>query len=144
MAVLARAFCTEPVCSAVAELDPRLKARYHDWVEFIDFWMDHCAANGPSVYALDEQTHRIAGVFIVRDLLWNPAGFEAVFRDDHSKALTPWMHFLWYLDEQAGRRLLALGEASKAGKLGDFVDLWFLGVHPDFRGHKVDPGNTVQ
>ena len=70
MAVLARAFCTEPVCTAVAELDPRLKARYHDWVEFIDFWMDHCAANGLSVYALDEQTHRIAGVFIVRDLLW--------------------------------------------------------------------------
>ena len=34
--VLARAFCTEPMCSRVAEINPEMKTNLHDWVEFID------------------------------------------------------------------------------------------------------------
>lgn len=135
-AVLARAFCTEPVCSAIAELDPKMKTNYHDWVEFVDFWMDHCSTNGLSVYALDEQNHRIAGVFIVRDLLFFPAGFEETYKtgkEADSKTLTPWMNFLWDLDTMASEHFAPLAIGGK----GKFVDLWFLGVHPDYRGRKI-------
>ena len=68
-AVLARAFCTEPACSDVAEIKPEMKTEYIDWLEFIDYWMEHCSTNGLSVVALDKDNCRVAGVFIVRDLL---------------------------------------------------------------------------
>ena len=45
-AVLARSFCTEPVCDALGKLNLMMKTHYHDWVEFVDYWMDHCATNG--------------------------------------------------------------------------------------------------
>ena len=130
--VLSRAFCTEPVVDALAENKPEMKAHLHDWVEFVEFWMDHCSSNELSVYALDEEEHRIAGVFIVRDLFWYPDNFEKTY-NNKSKVLTPWMNFLWYLDEQAGKNF----EPMKNPKQGDFVDLWFLGVHPDYRGNKI-------
>jgi GNAT superfamily N-acetyltransferase len=131
--VLARAFCTEPVVTALGKADPKMDAKLHDWVEFVEHWMDHCSTNGLSVYALDETNHRIAGVFIVRDLFWCPDGFEKSFRHDHSKVLTPWMHFLWDLDAMAGKNFEPLRNA----KQGEAVDLWFLGVHPDYRGNRI-------
>merc|ERR1712184_228578 len=99
-AVLARAFCSEPACSDVAEVRPDMKTEYIDWLEFVDYWMDHCSTNGLSVVALDKENSRVAGVFIVRDLLMVPPGF-----DDKYKSETK--------------------------------TLWFLGVHPDYRGNKI-------
>ena len=78
----------------------------------------------------DEKSHRIAGVFIVRDLLMKPPGFEEKYSSDE-KTLTPWMQFLWHMDAEATKLKPELGEPGKA------VDLWFLGVHPDFRGNKI-------
>ena len=52
LVVLSRAFCTEPVCDAIAEIDPKMKTNFLDWVEFVDYWMDHCSTNGMSVVAL--------------------------------------------------------------------------------------------
>merc|ERR1712088_63507 len=52
-AVLARAFCSEPACSDVAEVRPDMKTEYIDWLEFVDYWMDHCSTNGLSVVALE-------------------------------------------------------------------------------------------
>ena len=52
LVVLSRAFCTEPVCDAIAEIDPKMKTSFLDWVEFVDYWMDHCSTNGMSVVAL--------------------------------------------------------------------------------------------
>ncbi len=132
VAVLARAFCTEPVCAAVGEVDPKFATPYHEWIEFVDYWGDHCSTNGMSVYALDEKNHRIAGVFIVRDLLYFPPGFEDKYRA-HDRSLCPWMQFLWHLDDTASKKLPLLA----TGAPGNFVDLWFLGVHPDYRGHKI-------
>jgi len=40
----------------------------------------------------------VAGVFIVRDLLMKPEGFEEKYTSD-KKTLTPWMNFLWWMDE---------------------------------------------
>jgi hypothetical protein len=74
--VLSRAFVTEPVCAAVAEIKPEMKTNLHDWVEFVDYWMDHCSNNNMSVIALDTVGHRLAGVFIVKDPLMVPAGFD--------------------------------------------------------------------
>ena len=52
LVVLSRAFCTEPVCDAISEVDPKMKTNFLDWVEFVDYWMDHCSTNGMSVVAL--------------------------------------------------------------------------------------------
>ena len=130
--VEARAFCTEPVVSNLGKNNPEMVANLGDWVEFIDHWMDHCSSNGMSVYALDEENHRIAGVFIVRDLLWCPEEFERTYRNS-SKVLTPWMNFLWHLDNMGADNFAPLKQA----KLGEVVDLWMLSVHPDYRGLKV-------
>ena len=128
--VLARAFCSEPVCSAVGEVRPEMKTNLHDWVEFVDYWMDHCASNGLSVIALDVEKSRIAGVFIIRDLLMVPPGFHTKYTSDN-KTLTPWMNFLWYMDAEATKKMPELGEVGKA------IDLWFLGVLPEYRGNRI-------
>merc|ERR1712168_835269 len=75
-AVLARAFCSEPACSDVAEVRPDMKTEYIDWLEFVDYWMEHCSTNELSVVALDEENCRVAGVFIVRDLLMVPLALK--------------------------------------------------------------------
>ena len=128
--VLSRAFVTEPVCSAIAEIKPEMKTHLHDWVEFVDYWMDHCCSNNMSVIALDAKHHRVAGVFIVRDLLMIPPGFDKKYSSD-AKTLTPWMQFLWYMDAEATKVMPELAEKGAA------VDFWFLGVHPDYRGHGI-------
>lgn len=127
---LSRAFVTEPVCSAIAEIKPEMKTELHDWVEFVDYWMDHCSSNGMSVMAIDEEKHRVAGAFIVRDLLMIPEGFDQKYSSD-AKTLTPWMQFLWHMDKKATEKMPELGEKGAA------VDFWFLGVHPDYRGNKI-------
>ena len=132
MVVLARAFCTEPVCNAIADLRPEMKTEFLDWIEFVDYWMDHCSTNGLSVVAMDEKNHRVAGAFIVRDLFYFPPGFLHTFGDE-KKTLTPWMQFLLHLDKEAQKVYRPLAEA----KRGDACDLWFLGVHPDYRGLKI-------
>ena len=48
-----------------------------------------------------------------------------------AKTLTPWMQFLWYMDTEATKIIPQLREKGKA------VDLWFLGVHPDYRGRNI-------
>ena len=135
MIVLARAFCTEPVCSAVVEIRPDLVSRFHDWVEFVECWMDHCSTNNLSVIAIDVKNHRVAGAFIARDFFFFPQGFLETFgpEADSDKSLRPWMSFLLHLDSEAQRAHLPLAQA----KLGDAVDLWLLGVHPDYRGRKI-------
>ena len=72
----------------------------------------------------------MAGVFIVRDLLMVPEGFDIKY-SSKEKTLTPWMQFLWHMDREATKKMPELGESGKA------VDLWFLGVHPDYRGNKI-------
>jgi len=129
-AVLSRAFCSEPACSDVAEVRPDMKTEYIDWLEFVDYWMEHCSTNGLSVVALDKENCRVAGVFIVRDLLMVPPGFDDKYKSD-AKSLSPWMGFLWHMDSEAIKKMPELGEPGKA------VDLWFLGVHPDYRGNKI-------
>ena len=57
LVVHSRAFCTEPVCDAIAEIDPKMKTNFLDWVEFVDYWMDHCSTNGMSVVALRKLNH---------------------------------------------------------------------------------------
>ena len=88
--------------------------------------MEHCSTNGLSVVALDGENCRVAGVFIVRDLLMVPPGFEDKYKSD-GKSLSPWMGFLWHMDREAIKKMPELGEPGKA------VDLWLLGVHPDYR-----------
>ena len=60
LAVLARAFCTEPVCSSLAKLDPAKEATFLDWLEFVDYWMDHCSSNGLSVIAMGTITSALS------------------------------------------------------------------------------------
>ena len=63
LVVLSRAFCTEPVCDAIAEIDPKMKTSFLDWVEFVDYWMDHCSTNGMSVVAFRKlNRHKLANL----------------------------------------------------------------------------------
>ena len=128
--VLARSFCTEPVVNALAEIKPEMKTNLHDWVEFIDYWMDHCASNGMSTVAIDVEKCSIAGVVITRDLLMVPPGFKEKYTSD-KKTLSPWMNFLWHMDSEATKKMPELGEPGKA------VDFWMGGVHPDYRRNKI-------
>ena len=107
-----------------------MKTEYIDWLEFVDYWMDHCSTNGLSVVALDKENSRVAGVFIVRDLLMVPPGFDDKYKSE-TKTLSPWMGFLWHMDAEAIKKMPELGEPGKA------VDLWFLGVHPDYRFNPI-------
>ena len=59
-----------------------MKTGYIDWLEFVDYWMEHCSTNGLSVIALDKENCRVAGVFIVRDLLMVPPGFDDKYKSD--------------------------------------------------------------
>ena len=128
--VLSRAFCTEPVVDARGQADFKHRATVKDWIEFVDFWMDHCSTNGLSVVCIDPIDHRVAGSFIVRDLLMIPPGFDDMYSSDDA-VLTPWMQFLWHMDAKASEVEAGLTETGAA------VDLWFLGVHPDYRGRRI-------
>jgi len=128
--VLSRAFCFEPLTARLAEIKPEMKADLCDWFEFVGYFMDHCSSNGISVIAVDTDTGRVAGSFIVRDLLWMPAGFMEKYTSDE-KSLSPLVNFLCYVDEEAMKKMPELGETGKT------VDLWMLGVHPDYRGNKI-------
>jgi hypothetical protein len=119
--VLGRAFCSEPIVMKRGLVDARHKASIKDWVEFVDYWMDHCSTNGLSVMCLDPHNHRVAGAFIVRDLLMIPDGFDEKYSNE-GNVLTPWMQFLWHMDRKATEVEPGLSEAGAA------VDLWFLGV----------------
>jgi len=128
--VLARAFMSEPVVSARGRKNKKHRVTYHDWVKFVDYWMDHCSTNGMSCIAIDKKLNKVAGAFIVRDLLMKPEGFEKTYSDKKNN-LTPWMQFLWHMDKEATKVKKELGEPGKA------VDLWFLGVSPEYRGNRI-------
>jgi len=131
-AVLARAFMTEPVVFSLGEKDPTYRTKLFEWFEFVDFWQDHCTTNGLSVVCIDERNHKVAGVFLVRDFFYFPDGFLETYSKEEKK-LTPWMQFLLHLDKSAQAVYQPLAEA----KNGDAVDLWFLGVDPNYRGRKI-------
>jgi len=54
LVVISRAFCTEPTTSGLAEVRPEMTTHFMDWLEFVEYWMDHCSSNGMSVVAIDE------------------------------------------------------------------------------------------
>lgn len=132
LVVLARAFCNEPACESLGEIRPEMKVSFVDWFEFVEYWMDHCSTNGLSIVAIDERNHRVAGAFLVRDLFFFPCEFLKTYNNDQ-KSLTSWMNFLLHLDREAQQVYPELSQA----KLGDACDLWFLGIHPDYRGLKI-------
>jgi len=121
LAVLARSFSSEGDYN---------NATFMDWIEYTEFWMDTCSTNGCSIYALDETAHRIAGVFIARDLLMVPEGFVEKYSDE-SNRITPWVQLLWHMDGQAYK---VEPDLQTLGKTCDFSQ---LGVHPDYRGNKI-------
>ena len=61
-----------------------LKVGVHNWVEFLEYTMDHCIATGLSVIAVDVDNSRIAGVLLVKDFNYvikkNPRNAHAHFR----------------------------------------------------------------
>ena len=59
-----------------------------------------------------------------------PPGFDDKYKSE-TKTLSPWMGFLWHMDAEAIKKMVELGEPGKA------VDLWFLGVHPDYRFNPI-------
>ena len=77
-----------------------MKTTLMDWLEFTNFWMDHCTTNGLSVVALDRENCRVAGVFLVRDLLRTLPGFDEKYQNEEAR-LSPLMGLCWQLDAKA-------------------------------------------
>jgi len=75
-----------------------------------------------SILFADEELHRIVGVFVVNN------GFDVYSSYDK---LTTVNQFLQNIEREAKKRKLALSEQ------GNCVNLWLLGVHPDYRGNKI-------
>jgi len=126
LACIARAMMKEPSTQSVK------KRTYVDWLEFCDIWMDECASNGLSVFAMDEREHRMGGVLLVRDFQLVPKKFVDTYSQE-SKALFPMVDFLLKLDSKA----VAMFPPLKENGLGFAADLWLLGVHPDYKGNKI-------
>lgn len=128
--VLARAFTEEPTTSSLG------KPILLDWIEFILFFIDECSTNGLSVFVRDETTQRIAGVFIARDINNVPQDFLNCYNSESTKTLTSMVSLLFKFDEDAIKQMPEIANGSS----GHSVDLWMLGVHPDYKGKKIANG----
>jgi len=126
LACVARAMMKEPSVHSLK------KFVYLDLIEMVEFWMDECSSNNLSVFAFNEEDHRIAGVLLVRDFNFFPKSFGETYSHE-SKALTPVVQNIGALDEEAIKIFPQLNE----GGLGTVADLWLLTVHPDYRGNRI-------
>ena len=78
----------------------------------------------------DPRKHRVAGVFIVRDMLITPKGFDATY-SSKEKTLTPWMQLILSMEREV---IQVMPELIEEGKT---AELCFLGIHPDYRGNRI-------
>lgn len=123
--VVAKSFIQEPSSLACSLGAPSPE----DWTRFTEFFMDECSTNGLSVVAMDGE--RIVGAFINRDFL-GPLP-EGLMEFIESSPFAPVIGAILELDD---RWFEAHPEIPKDQK-GRVVDLWMVGVCPQYRGHQI-------
>lgn len=127
--VLARAFVNEPSTAGQSIQRPG----YNDWYRFTEFYMDECTTNGLSIVALDGRDGRtVAGAFINRDFLRPPDPRIIAFVSEPSP-FAPIVGALDIIDEA----WFAAHPGIDRTETGRVVDLWMVGVHPGYRGHRI-------
>jgi len=120
LVVLARSFSAEP----------GYDTSFIEYFEFVDLWIDHCVAKGMSVFALDEEACRIAGVFLVRDFNYIPEQLDEKYHANSTSPIVPWNRFATYVSDLATAKMPALHD-------GKAVDLWYVGVLSDYRSNGI-------
>ena len=64
-----------------------------DWLEFHNYWMEHCVENGMSVMAINKADARLAGVMTVRNMDYMNPEFDKKYSDP-AHPLTPLLALL--------------------------------------------------
>ena len=130
MIVISRSFCTLPLSVALPG-----KRGVTDNILALDLQMDHCVSLGLSMIAIDKSKNRIAGGCLLRDHKWRPQCREYIDqwvqnRQRPTAALT---NAVLHADNLASKTFPLLDDCRE----GEIVDLWCIGVHPDYRGRKI-------
>ena len=73
----------------------------------------------------------MAGAVITKNYQTSPDGFEEKYSSD-DKSLTPWMQSTHDMEKIAFEKMPDL-----CADLGKTVEVWLMGVHPDYRGNKI-------
>ncbi len=127
--VLTRAFVNEPSTAGQSIGRPG----YAQWRRFTDLYMDECSTNGLSIVALDGRDgETVAGAFINRDFLRPPDPRFLEFIDG-SSPFGPIAKALEIIDEA----WFAQHPEIQRTQTGRVVDLWMVGVDPEYRGRGI-------
>ncbi len=133
LVLTARAFYTEPTSTAFSEFKPEMKVKLVDWLELVDLFIDDCSTNGLSAIAIAKKTRKVAAAYLVKDLALMPQ--DSIQKYESAKVpLSAIIQFLIHLDSEAMKNYPELKLAEKPGY---GVDLWMLGIHPDYRGKNL-------
>ena len=92
---------------------------------FAGFFADECASNNSSIVCFDSSIGKVAGVFWVRDFMLDlPDDFLKSV--ENLTCIAPVVEVLTKLDN-------SYHELRPNLQVGECVDLWMLGVSPDYR-----------
>lgn len=128
--LIALSFLDEPITRAIS--DRILNVDKQDLEIFIDFFLEEVCTNKLSVVAREKASNKLIGVCynmdynFLDDTVYN-------YYSDPSKPLHYLVNFLHSAGEQVKRIIPELENKNTV------IDIWLLGLHPDFRGKKISP-----
>lgn len=109
------------------------KSGCHNGDNSLAFFSKECASNGNSIVCIDSTNGNVAGVFWVRDFMNDlPDGFTV----DDLPCIAPVVGVLVSLDDSYHAMRPDL-------KRGECVDLWMLGVSPNYRRRGIAANLTT-
>jgi ribosomal protein S18 acetylase RimI-like enzyme len=128
--VISESFCDEP-CSVHVEASREV--RLPQWQKFAEYFTSECAANDSSIVCIDSTNGNVAGVFWVRDFMNElPDDFSV----DDLPCIAPVVEVLIKLDD-------SYHELRPNLVKGECVDLWMLGVSPNYRRRGIATNLTA-
>ena len=130
MIVMSRAFCTQPLSLAL----PGTR-KVTDTVQVFDWYMDECVKRQLSMIAIDTCSHRVAGACLLRDHTWRPQCEEYLKQwvENKERPTAAVTGAVLHAEKMACNKLPILEKCQD----GDVIDIWCVGVHPDYRGRKI-------
>lgn len=128
--IVSDSFADEP---AGIHCETNREIRVPQWRQFAGFFSKECASNGNSIVCIDSTNGNVAGVFWVRDFMNDlPDGFTV----DDLPCIAPVVGVLVSLDDSYHAMRPDL-------KRGECVDLWMLGVSPNYRRRGIAANLTT-
>jgi ribosomal protein S18 acetylase RimI-like enzyme len=128
--VISRAFCSLPFSVAL----PGTRA-LTDNILALDSQIDHCVSLNLSMIAVDTQRNRVAGGCLLRDHKWRPQSREYIelWVQNRQRPTAAVTNAVQHIDQLASSKFPLLDNCRE----GEIVDIWCLGVHPDYRGRRI-------